>query len=686
VSTNTAQTVSSFLDSIGINVHMAYTWTSYNNVSLVENDLSYIGVTNLRDKLLDWSDVQGNYAALASDGYKFDFSIPVYSPTTVNLNEFVTMVHDFVVAHPGSVTAIEGANEVNIWAADFNGGTTLPDQAALQRALYDMVKADPTLANLPVFNLTMAYTDASQNRQLGDLSDAANYANEHAYAWDWGTPAQALPYLIGFAQINAPGLPVVITETGYNTDITDGYSGVDQLVQAKMELDTLVDAYNMGVSQTYLYELLDEPGSSWGIFNADGTPKLAAIALHNFTTILNDPHASLTPHTNTLDYTISNMPSSGNQLLLEKGNGTFDLVVWSEAQIWDPNTQQEVAAPDHIVTVNFGHVEGTVLVYDPLVGTSPIATYTNVSQIQLDLNDHPLIIEVPGVTLSTPTVASFSPVNGSVGTNGEVTNANHLILTGTAAAGNTIDVFDGSTEIGSAVANSNGAWTFATGALANGSHSFTSEAVDQSGQTSAHSTALNVSVDTILPSAPSISSMSTVRNTDLLSGTAEAGSAVKIYDGTTLLGQATANAHGVWDFNSGALSAGTHNFTATATDTAGNVSATSNMAQSILGVIVQGGVHLPTSTPSPGTPAPVVSQAPAPTVSPSSNHDGFAFNFSGAPSQSAGFDSLMSGFGTMSPAAHSLLSEAAMGSDAGFEAAMLHVISNAIDHSHFLLH
>src|ERR1700759_4048895 len=141
------------------------------------------------------------------------------------------MVHSFVYANPDSVCAIEGANEVNIWPGQFDGGTTLADEAALQRALYAAVKADPTLADLPVYNLTMAYTDASQNQQLGNLSDAANFANEHAYGWDWGTPSASLPYLVTFAQIDAPGLPNVITETGYNTETAETYSGFDQTLQ-----------------------------------------------------------------------------------------------------------------------------------------------------------------------------------------------------------------------------------------------------------------------------------------------------------------------------------------------------------------------------------------------------------------------------------------------------------------------
>lgn len=583
ISTNTAQSASAFLDSIGVNVHMAYTWTSFNNVSLVETSLAYIGVDNVRDKLLDWSDVQTNYQQLADAGYKFDFVLPVYDPTTVNLTEFVNMVHNFVLANPGSVSAIEGANEVDIWPALFNGGTTISDDAALQRALYAAVNADPVLKDLPIYNTTIGYANASLNQQLGNLSDAADFANEHAYGWDFGTPQAALSYLVNFATIDAPGLPVVITETGYNTDTTDTYSGVDQTVQAKFTLDTLVDAYKMGVANTYLYELLDEPGSSWGLFNADGTPKLAATALHNFTTILHDPNATLTPMTSTLNYGLTGMPASGNQLLLEKGDGTFDLVLWAEAQIWDPNTQQEVAAPDNKVTVQFDHVEKTVLVYDPLVGSTPIATYTNISQLQVDLTDHPLIIEIPPDTADAPTIASVSPDTNIA--NDGITDANHLTLTGTADAGDLVQVFDGATRIGAATANASGVWTFATATLVDGNHAFTATATDTTGHVSNASAALTVTVDTVAPGAPTVASFSpdsgkvgdgiTNVNHIMLAGTAAAGSTVEVFDGATKIGTASANAGGAWSFATATLADGNHSFTGKVMDVAGNVSVTS---------------------------------------------------------------------------------------------------------------
>jgi len=62
--------------------------------------------------------------------------------------------------------------------------------------------------------------------------------------------------------------------------------------------------------------------------------------------------------------------------------------------------------------------------------------------------------------------------------------------------------------------------------------------------------------------------------TPTLSGTAENGSTVTLYDGATLLGTVVAGAGG-WTYTTGVLTQGDHTITAVSTDTAGNVSAAS---------------------------------------------------------------------------------------------------------------
>ena len=175
--------------------------------------------------------------------------------------------------------------------------------------------------------------------------------------------------------------------------------------------------------------------------------------------------------------------------------------------------------------------------------------------------------------------------------------ANTLTLTGTADANSTVKVYDGATLMGTATANASGAWSFATAALTNGTHIFAATATDAAGNTGVASTALAVTVDTVAPVAPSIASFSpdsgtvgdgiTNVNVLTLTGTAEANSTVKVYDGATLLGSAIANGSGAWSYTTAALSNGAHSLTATAIDAAGNTS----VASSALSVTVD--THVP---------------------------------------------------------------------------------------------
>jgi hypothetical protein len=67
----------------------------------------------------------------------------------------------------------------------------------------------------------------------------------------------------------------------------------------------------------------------------------------------------------------------------------------------------------------------------------------------------------------------------------------------------------------------------------------------------------------------------TNENALVLSGVAEAGSTVQVFDGTNFLGSASADGTGVWSFATAALIDGTHALSAVAIDDAGNTSGTS---------------------------------------------------------------------------------------------------------------
>jgi len=418
----TILSASSFISSIGVNTHVGYAWGAYNNLALVMDDLKYLGVTTLRDGLTNIPSAQPVLDGLAAAGYKFDLVVSSGVPAggTAALQQYVASLDQFAAAHPGSIVALEGLNEANIQAFSYNGDSSVAAAAQFQAVYYAALKGDASLSSIPVYNLSLGYDDQADYAKLGNLSGASDFGNSHAYVNTSTTPQAALASALANAASVSSGHSVVITETGYTTQSNTAYLGANENVQAKSILNTLVDAYKAGVSTTYLYQLLDtgptsdtNPESHFGLFNADGTPKLAATAIHNLTTILSDDGKGSNQPSASLGYSLSNMPSSGSSMVLGKSDGTYDLVVWAEPKIWNDATDTEISNPSQAVTVNLGSVHHSVNVYDPLSGTSPIATYTDVSQIVIPLSDHPLVIEIDAPTKSAEQAPAETSVTGT---------------------------------------------------------------------------------------------------------------------------------------------------------------------------------------------------------------------------------------------------------------------------------
>jgi hypothetical protein len=181
---------------------------------------------------------------------------------------------------------------------------------------------------------------------------------------------------------------------------------------------------------------------------------------------------------------------------------------------------------------------------------------------------------------AAPTLAAYSQSGSAVGS---TTTSNDLILKGTAEANSTIDIFDGGKQIGTATTGTSGTWSFDSGHLANGSHSFTSKAVDVAGNIGAASAVDTVKVappttPTPTPTKPlELTNLQTHSNdTATIKGTADANSQIKLYDGTSLLGSVNAGADGTWSFSTAQLSNAVHTFKAQEVDSTGHVVATSS--------------------------------------------------------------------------------------------------------------
>ncbi len=170
----------------------------------------------------------------------------------------------------------------------------------------------------------------------------------------------------------------------------------------------------------------------------------------------------------------------------------------------------------------------------------------------------------------------------------DVTGAPAPVLLGSAEAGSTVSVREGTSLLGTATANARGAWSLAAAGLAqNSTHALSVTATDAAGNVSA-AASCTLTLDSLAPAAPTLSSSTSSGSTltsTTLGGTAEAGSIVSLADlvgGQVLaLGNATAAADGTWHMASAALARGLNLVSATAMDAAGNVSAATSLALTI---------------------------------------------------------------------------------------------------------
>jgi hypothetical protein len=333
-----------------------------------------------------------------------------------------------ILAKADALLSIEGPNEPNnfpITYAGQNGGGTdsWVAVANLQRDLYSAVKGDPELKRYPVFHVSEGGAETDNvglqflkiperaKTLLADGTEFADYANVHNYvsgvrvghvdnqAWHaadptlnglWNGLAGHWDGLYGeygrtwkgnfrgYSNAQLEGLPRVTTETGWDAPRPE-----DERVQGVVLVNTYLAQFKRGWKYTFIYELGEGEGGggNQGLFHVDWTPKLAATYIHNLTSILADPIALANP--DRLDYSIQDQLSTVHDLLLQKSNGAFELVVWGER-----------VKGSNDITVSFARTQAKVKIFDTAIGVTPTRILTNVVSIPLTMSDHALIIEI----------------------------------------------------------------------------------------------------------------------------------------------------------------------------------------------------------------------------------------------------------------------------------------------------
>ncbi len=397
-----ARQADAFVDSIGVNVHTAFSDTPYvAEFAAVKQRLAELGVRHVRDVLFPARpDQYQRLDELAAAGV--GSTLVIGSPaepagTMAGLLETADEVD--------GVDALEGPNEYSTsgdpdWKAHL---------IAYQQALYEAAKADPGLAALPVVGPSIVHNDQAA---LGDISAYLDLGNIHSYPL--GNPPDKLGAAIAKAELNSGAKPLQATETGYHTarNWEGEHPPVDEATMATYMPRLFLEYFRWGIVRTFSYELLDEfpdpdgedRESNFGLLRNDLTPKPAFDALRNTIRILEDPGPAFAP--GALDYTLSeagvDLPgpeSAGlHKALLQKRDGTFYLALWRTASVWDPATGTAQPAAPQPLEVRVAPGLETATEYLPNSSAAPVWSVTRPSQpLQLEVGPEVVVLHlVPG--------------------------------------------------------------------------------------------------------------------------------------------------------------------------------------------------------------------------------------------------------------------------------------------------
>lgn len=531
------------------------------------------------------TDVAGNASANSS---VFTFTVDTAGPVV----PVVTSVIDDIAPVTGTLTS---GNTTNDARPTFNG---TGDVGSTVHVIVDGNEIGTAVVNAQG---NWTFTPGS------DLSDGPHAITFNATDAAGNTGSTTAPFNLT-VDTGVPSAPVISTAA-------DNVGSVQTPLSSGQSTDDTTPTLN-GTATANATVTVYENGQPIGTAQADGTGAWSftpstplSSGSHTWTATVTDAAGNVSPaspgFTLVVDTTAPNAPVI-SQAIDDVGSITGPL---TSGQTTDDTVPRLVGTSEPFATVNI--YEGTTLVGTgtadgtgnwSIVLNTTLATGAHSFTAQAtdaagntSVSSASFSLTIDTTPPALPVLTSILDDVGNAATpvaNGGLTNDAQPTLSGTAEAGSTVKIFDNGVQIGSVTATG-GAWSFTPSpALGNGSHNLTFTATDAAGNVSAPTAGYVINVDTLAPAAPVISSViddvgsvtgpvtgPTNDTRPTLSGTAEANATVRIYDGITLVGTVTADASGNWTLpqTTTTLTQGTHNFTATATDAAGNTSVASTV-------------------------------------------------------------------------------------------------------------
>lgn len=174
------------------------------------------------------------------------------------------------------------------------------------------------------------------------------------------------------------------------------------------------------------------------------------------------------------------------------------------------------------------------------------------------------ILVIDGTAPEAPQIMRVIDNEGTLDylSSSQYTNDKTPTLSGVAQPGSVVYIYgNGADPIGSTMASDNGRWTFEPTLTTEGAYVFSAQYMDRHDKLSAKSDNFIINLDTSVPEVPTLGEVyadeggfigplnpgdTTDDKTPILSGSADAGSLVRIWDGNEIIASVVANMRGEW--------------------------------------------------------------------------------------------------------------------------------------------
>lgn len=427
----------SFVESVGVNTHWGYDGKVYDTkFDALEDRLEELGIRHIRDgadaflgkpRVVDY--INKLYTEL---GIRTTFITGRREggyPKPITLSLIDQELKDLRTKFDsGLIAGIEGPNEYDVERNRVGEDNWITKVKDYQQKVYDKVNADPDLKDIPVIG--PSFTTERAYDEVGNLDASIDYSCIHGYTgwrnpgtpgwgrnregkWGYGSISFFLDDLAGSQ--SASGKPVQNTECGYNNYLPED-RGLPENIQAKYLPRSFAEFFRRGIFRSFKYELIDQGTGGnaervFGLLRNDLSPKPVFYAVKGLINLLADPGEPFP--TKPLDYSVEgNKTENVHELLLQKRDGTYYLLIWLEVEGYQGDQEIETPYDPRPVTVRLpSSINRAQLHRQGLDGkmTNKALTIEN-KTVKLDVYDRMQVLELSGPTDSNPTpTASIVP-------------------------------------------------------------------------------------------------------------------------------------------------------------------------------------------------------------------------------------------------------------------------------------